>query len=246
MAENLVMKLILLSVLLFFTLTSYAQELTAEQLLARSIEFHDPMGKWETAEMELILKMETPNQTQRVSKVNINNAAGTFSVEYVSKGHLLNYQVQTNDSVEVWVDFQKATGRTDIDSLDLSPDRARRWRNYYSYLYGLPMKLKDAGTNINQEVRNDYFNGQSALSIRVTYDEAVGGDIWYFYFHPETYAMVGYRFYHDENINDGEYILLDGMEIQNGMRIPKDRYWYVNEDASFLGADMLQRLSINN
>ena len=194
--------------------------------------------------MELVISMETPTRPTRNSLVTINNEKGTFALQYVSKGHLLEYQVDGLDSATVYSDFMEATGRTDIDSLDLSADRARRWRNYYSYLYGLPMKLKDSGTNIESEVIQDNFNGEEVLAIRVTYEAEVGNDIWYFYFHPNTYAMVGYRFYHDESINDGEYIILDGMEIQNGMRIPKNRYWYINEDARFLGADMLMSLKV--
>lgn len=238
------MRFLFLSILFILAVPTFAQELTAEELLERSIQFHDPSGQWQTAKMELVISMETPSRSPRTSKVAINNETGEFGVSYVSKGHLLDYRVDGLDSATVLVDFQDATGRTDIDSLDLSVDRARRWRNYYSYLYGLPMKLKDPGTIIDEEVRSDYFNGQQVLSIRVTYDESVGSDIWYFYFHPETYAMVGYRFYHDESINDGEYIVMDSMEIQNGMRIPKNRFWYVNEDSRFLGADMMISLKV--
>jgi hypothetical protein len=223
---------------------AFAQEMTAVELLDQSIRFHDPMNTWSTSELELIIEMELPERESRVSKITINNREGSFKVSYVSKGHLLEYTVDAMDSATVYADFQEVTGRMDMDSIDLSQERARRWRNYYSYLYGLPMKLKDEGTIIDPEVGQDYFNGESVLSIRVTYDEAVGSDIWYYYFHPETYAMVGYRFYHDESINDGEFIVMDDMEIQNGMRIPKNRFWYVNEDARFLGADMMISLEV--
>jgi len=67
----------------------------------------------------------------------------------------------------------------------------------------------------------------------------VGKDIWYFYFDKKTVALIGYRFYHDESKNDGEYITLDGEEIIQGIRIPKNRKWYYNKDDKFLGADFL-------
>ena len=86
---------------------------------------------------------------------------------------------------------------------------------------------------------------REVLALKVTYDAAVGEDIWYFYFNPETYAMVGYRFYHDEAANDGEYIVLEGMEIQNGLRIPKNRTWYTNADHTLLGTDYLVDLKVN-
>jgi len=240
------MRYLLLFALLGLNFSNHAQSITAEELLNRSIQFHDPMGRWATAEMELVIEMQIPDRPSRVSKVTINNEKGSFGVSYISKGHLLNYEVDGLDTATVYADFMPATGRTDIDSLDLSEERARRWRNYYSYLYGLPMKLKDPGTILDPEVRNDSFNGQDVMALKVTYEAEVGGDVWYFYFHAETYAMIGYRFYHDESINDGEYIVLDEMEIANGLRIPKNRYWYINEDARFLGADMLRSLKVTN
>ena len=102
------------------------------------------------------------------------------------------------------------------------------------------MKLRDKGTKIQEKVTTTAFQGQEVLSMKVTYDEEVGADIWYFYFHPMTYALVGYRFYHDETANDGEYIPLEGEEIINGIRFPKTRTWYVNKDDRLLGTDILE------
>ena len=51
--------------------------------------------------------------------------------------------------------------------------------------------------------------------------------------------MIGYRFYHDESKNDGEYITLEGEIEIEGIKMPKDRYWYMNVNDRFLGADLL-------
>ena len=75
----------------------------------------------------------------------------------------------------------------------------------------------------------------------MTYDPTVGEDIWYFYFHPTTYALIGYRFYHEEAKNDGEYITLEGEEVVQDIKIPKNRHWYYNKNDQFLGADFLIR-----
>ena len=101
------------------------------------------------------------------------------------------------------------------------------------------MKLKDPGTIIDPKVTAIDFDGQKSLALRVTYEEAVGKDIWYFYFHPETYALIGYRFYHDESKNDGEYITLEGEESLSSLRLPKIRKWYTHKENKFLGADIL-------
>ena len=53
--------------------------------------------------------------------------------------------------------------------------------------------------------------------------------------------MEVYQFFHDESKNDGEYILLTGIETINGIKIPKKRDWYYNKDEKYLGTDLLKQ-----
>ena len=82
------------------------------------------------------------------------------------------------------------------------------------------------------------------LVLDVTYDQEVGSDVWRFYFDPETYAMEVYQFFKGEadgeGKNTGEYILLEGIQMVEGMKIPKTRAWYYNKDDKYLGTDILQ------
>ena len=122
---------------------------------------------------------------------------------------------------------------------NLSCERAKMYQNYYTYLYGLPMKLKDIGTIIHEKVALKKFKGKDYLVLKVTYKKEVGEDTWYFYFDPSTYAMKIYQFYHEEEKNDGEFILLSGLEIVNGIKMPKKRAWYYNKGEKYLGTDFL-------
>jgi len=116
------------------------------------------------------------------------------------------------------------------------------FKNYYTYLYGLPMKLKDPGTILDSKIQTKTFKGKKYLVLKATYKAEVGDDIWYFYFDPETYAMEVYQFFHDESINDGEYILLKDQEEINGIKMPKTRAWYYNKDDKYLGTDVLYKV----
>ena len=80
--------------------------------------------------------------------------------------------------------------------------------------------------------------------LKVTYEEAVGSDVWYFYFNPKTYAMELYQFYKtddsgSEKTDSGEYILLSEEAMVNGIKMPKVRAWYYNKDNKYLGTDTL-------
>ena len=129
---------------------------------------------------------------------------------------------------------------------NLSCDRANLYKNYYTYLYGLPMKLKDPGTNIHEKVERKTFKGKEYLVLKATYDESVGSDIWYFYFNPETYAMEIYQFFKTDDSgklkpDSGEYILLTEEATVNNIKIPKNRAWYYNKEDKYLGTDILKQ-----
>jgi hypothetical protein len=130
-----------------------------------------------------------------------------------------------------------------INKFSLSCERANMYKNYYTYLYGLPMKLKDKGTIIHQKVTKTKFKGKDYLVLKATYKKEVGKDTWYFYFDPTTYAMKGYRFYHDESKNDGEYILLEDETVFENVRLPQKRTWYTHKEDKLLGTDILAELS---
>mgnify|MGYP001149409428 FL=1 len=239
------MKKLFLSLSIYFLAISiHAQSITADQLVNRTIAFHDPDGWWDRVKMDMVIEMKTPNRPARLSNVVVDNINGGFEISVLSNDKLLEWMVDGKDSCDFKVNFVAPTV-AQADSLSLTVDRAKFLRNYYTYLYGLPMKLKDAGTRIGDEVIETTFMGKPVLALRVTYDESVGKDIWYFYFNPSTYAMVGYRFYHDEAKNDGEYIVLEDMIIEQGLRIPRNRSWFTNAEDKLLGTDYLKEFKVD-
>ena len=239
------MKKLFLSLSIYFLAISiHAQSITADQLVNRTIAFHDPDGWWDRVKMDMVIEMKTPNRPARLSNVVVDNINGGFEISVLSNDKLLEWRVDGKDSCDFKVNFVAPTV-AQADSLNLTVDRAKFLRNYYTYLYGLPMKLKDAGTRIGDEVIETTFMGKPVLALRVTYDESVGKDIWYFYFNPSTYAMVGYRFYHDEAKNDGEYIVLEDMIIEQGLRIPRNRSWFTNAEDKLLGTDYLKEFKVD-
>ncbi len=218
-------------------------ELTSHDLLDKAISYHDPNGYWSSFNGQLKVTMETPNQADRISDISINLPDDHFYVKAVRDTTTVVYEV-IKDSC--YVSLNGTTNFTEEEKLAkrLDCDRANMYKNYYTYLYGLPMKLKDPGTNLGETVERKTFKGKDYLVLKATYDENVGSDIWYFYFDPETYAMEIYQFYKtDENGNtkedSGEYILLSEEKEINGIKMPKIRAWYYNKDDGYLGTDKL-------
>lgn len=228
-------------IFLFLYFTSFSQNLTGAQLLDKAIAYHDPNNNWISFNGKLFVTMETPKSPNRESEIVINLPEEYFHVKAIQD------TISTEYSIDHGKCIIRLNGESDFDDATaqkhrLTCERATMYKNYYTYLYGLPMKLKDPGTIVDNNVERKTFKGKEYLTLKVTYEEVVGSDTWYFYFNPETYAMEVYQFFHDETKNDGEYILLTEEEIVNGIKMPKNRAWYYNSDDNYLGTDILKSI----
>ena len=229
-----------LILVLFFSVSSTSQELTGVQLLEKAIEFHDPNNRWPTFNGEFFVTMKTPKNSDRVSEININLPQEFFSVKATRDTLTTNYIVEKTNCISA-LNGDEHPSEALKKKYRLDCDRAKMLKNYYTYLYGLPMKLKDEGTIVHPKVIQKSFKGKVYLVLKVNYKTEVGKDTWYFYFDPKTYAMEVYQFFKDEAKNDGEYILLSDLETINTIKIPKIRAWYYNKNDGYLGTDILSK-----
>ena len=206
-------------------------------MLEKSIQFHDPNGNWSSFEGTLFVTMEIPNKAPRKSNIKINLPKEYFYVKATRDTLVTEYAVHKTDC-SIAINGNTNPSEKIKKKFGLSCERANMYKNYYTYLYGLPMKLKDKGTIIHQKVEKRTFKGKEYLVLKATYHKEIGKDTWYFYFNPVTYAMEVYQFFKDTK-DSGEYILLSGLETINDVKMPKIRAWYYNKDNGYLGTDIL-------
>ncbi|PZX53940.1 hypothetical protein LV84_03048 [Algoriphagus ratkowskyi] len=216
--------LTLLTVLLMFSSCATEKlpiDLTGEEMIEKSIAFHDPNGNWKHLKATFVLEDSLPApRSSRSYSFSLDNSQSRMA--YKIDG--ISYVVQ-NDSL-------------DVEMGDMSLERALRSRNYYTFLWGLPMKLHDSGTTIDALTTMEELDGVAYHVVRVPYEK----DIWYFYMEPESYRMAAYKFYQDEPNQKGEIIYLEGITEFEGMKIPANRTWYRTETPEFLGTDKLIRI----
>ena len=231
------MKNRILFFLLLISMSSFSQEISGDELLEKAIQFHDPNGNWETFEGSFLVRMETPSSAPRESNIQINVSKEYFSVKAIRDTISTLYTVSKGVCTAA-INGDDNPSEVLKKKYSLNCERAKMYKNYYTYLYGLPMKLKDEGTIIDQKVAKKVFKGKEYLVLKATYKQEVGKDTWYFYFDPITYAMEVYQFFKVAK-DSGEYILLSGLETINGIKMPKDRAWYYNKNGGYLGTDIL-------
>lgn len=218
------------------------QDITGQQLLDKAINYHDPNGNWQSFKGNLQVTMTTPDKQQRISDIELDIPRQVFHLQFEQDGDKISQRLEKGDCT-LELNGSNSISNENIEKHRLTCERARLMKDYYTYLYGLPMKLKNPGTVISPKVERKKFKGKEYLVLKATYEKEVGDDIWYFYFDPDTYAMEVYQFFHDEAKNDGEYIILTGEETASGIKMPKTRAWYYNKDDKYLGADVLTKTS---
>lgn len=239
-------KAILIFFLFLSSFQSNSQALTGAELLEKGIAYHDPNGNWNTFNGELFITMETPKGANRDSHLKINLPKEYFYIK----------NTRANDTISTEFTVEKdSCSIAFCGSATFSPEVAKKnrltcksakfYRNYYTYLFGLPMKLKDAGTKISEEVERKKFQGKEYLVLKATYDKEKGKEVWCFYFNPKNYALEVYQFFRADdagnlNLKSGEYIVLTDTKTINGIKIPKTRAWYFNKDNTYLGTDILK------
>jgi len=218
-----------------------AQPRSAEELLAKAIAYHDPDDLWRQGIWRLTLGETRPDGTVRRTVLILDNPAGRFDYSTQDRDDRIEGSL-TNDGCSLRLNGSSTFSEEERERHRLTCERLERMRNYYTYLWGLPMKLRDPGTRLDAVVGSDTFGGSTVTVLRVGYEEPVGKDTWYIYLDPSSYALVGYRFFHDESANDGEYIHLEQEVETESLRIPRVRAWYTNADQRYLGTDTLESL----
>lgn len=231
-------KTLLFAVCLFIHHLLLAQNISGLELLEKSINYHDPNDNWAGMNIKLTFVQESPSKGKYSRIVSFDNSKGTFSFQQKDDAKSIEFSLD-NDQCSIMLNGSEKYTAAEAQEHKLTCDRVKMYRDYYTFLYGLPMKLKDDGTIIASTTMEKEFEGKTYLTMKVNYEESVGRDTWYFYFDKETYALSGYRFYHNESDNDGEFITLDGELTFNDIKIPKTRKWYVNKDRKYLGTDDL-------
>lgn len=217
--------------------------LSGPEIVDRSIRYHDPDSDWFRAIVTMELRETRPEGIDRDASLVLDVVAGEFDYEARIGDHTIRRALLDGDCLT------SLDGRTELTHEEqqehgLDCARIGRYRDYYRYVWGIPMVLTDPGTIIDPDASFSELDGEKALRVRVTYDEEVGTDVWYFYFDPETFAVRGARFFHDESANDGEVIVFEGEISAGSLTLPRERHWYTNAEDRHLGSDLLDSLEL--
>lgn len=193
---------------------------TAQEILEKAIDYHDPDRQWKSLEATFSFKENRPDGADRRTILKLKNAENWHSL---NRNDEEIYEIDGRGNVNFLM--EKGDG-----------DRARMLRSYYVYLWGLPMKLFDKGTPVDSKTTNRTIKGLDCYGVVVPYNK----ETYTFYFSKENYRMVAYQFFKNDDSGKGEMIHLKDEIKFKKMRIPKERSWYELPNDKYLGSDILE------
>ncbi len=211
------MKILLSQLMIYLCVSAHAQ-ITPYQVLDKAAAYHDPNGKWKNLNTTLLFTETRPLGDDQKTTMVIDNTRSYMKIDRNGENV---YEVLGESSKVLVGDHDEA--------------RALRMRNYYLYLWGLPMKLYDEGTPFDRDVEEEMLDGVKCYVLRVVYQK----DTWYFHFDQNTGRMLQYKFYQDKEEKKGELITLEDEIIIDGIKIPQKRSWYTLPEMKYLGTDIL-------
>ena len=126
----------------FSFLNINSQDFDGKELLEKAISYHDPYSNWELFNADFVVNMESPNRPKRKSKIKINLPSSIFRIEVHQNENIL---ISKLEGGKCYLEFN---GKSDLTNeikvkYNLDCKRAIYFRDYYTYLFGLPMKQMD-------------------------------------------------------------------------------------------------------
>ena len=94
------LKKIISTTLLFYSIATFSQELTGKELLDKAIEYHDPNGNWATFNGTLNVTMTIPKKPNRDSEIKIDLPKEYFYVKATRGENTTEYTV-SKESCEI-------------------------------------------------------------------------------------------------------------------------------------------------
>ena len=238
MKKHLIYLFFLVSTALFNCDDKKAQtSLSGQEVIDKSIEFHDPNKLWSKTILNLHIQEPRVYNPERFTKLYLDNSKnGKFELSRNRGKYLVTYTIDNNES------FILVDGKKDIDSslvreYNLIPSENIEYKEFYQFMYGLPMSLKNMVKDINTTDIST-FSGNKCYRVKVQLNKEVISKSWYLYISMENFELLGLELINIGDPEKNEQLIFDDTLENNGIKIPRIRHWYEGND-TYLGSDII-------
>lgn len=211
----------------------------ARTLLQKSIAYHDPQGNWMRFRGTIYLRGSLPSRMPNYSVITFHNEKDLYKATRKINGKMITGGV-SQGACFAQINGDSHLSAESVESYNLGCEEILQMRNYHLHMLGMPMKLRERGIQIDPGVKQVFFGGIPCYEITVRYLKSAVKESWRYYFHPETYALTGYRFSPNDSEKEasGDFVLLEEELEIHAIKFPKVRKWF-NAKHAPIGTDEL-------
>lgn len=209
------------------------------EIINKSINFHDPAGKWKESVLHLHIQEPRVGNPQRYSIVKLDVASGAFELTRNRDEHTSTHLIDEKGEMRTYFDGEITTDTLLINKYRLNPQRNANYRSFYQMLYGLPMTLTaDRITALGPATQAQY-NNLPCYKVPITLAEPMFSKHWNIYIRKSNYAFAGMEIVFPDEPEKGERLYFAGSVNLSGILTPRMRHWYEYNNETYLGSDVI-------
>lgn len=213
-------------------------QLSAKDILMKSIKTHDKSNKWKNLNSSFYMSIVRDKHADRLFTIDLNLPKNTFY--YSVKTDSISFsQGLVNNKLELKLNESLQINEAQIKKYELTQARTQYLKEVYEYLLLLPMRLQNDKQYLSENLSEENFNGHDCYKLTFLYEPKHESETWYFFIDKKSFVLQGYQFYLKDKNADGEFIYLYDYELIKGILMPKTKKWYWNKDGTFFRTDTI-------
>lgn len=212
--------------------------ISPEEMLSKSIAYHDPSGNWDKTALHLHIQEPRIKNTSRYSVVTIDNKLNSFELKRNRGDKTASYIMSADGDASTQLNGEAVTDTNSIKQYLLQPSRVGRYQDFYKQLLGLPMSIQPLIDSLGTS-KKVLFNNKSCIKVPVKLTKGVFSNYWNLFFDPTTFEIVGIEIIYPDDPEKGERLYFDGAIKIDGLTLPRHRHWHEYKGDAYSGSDIL-------
>ncbi len=215
------------------------QTLTSQEILQKSIEYHDPNNNWQRLNIHLHIQEPRIDNPERYSIVKLNNRSDAFELIRNRNEHISRHVIDSEGKPTVLFNENENIPPELVAKYRLNPDRNFVYRDFYKMLYGLPMTLNDATIKAMGQVESTIYNGEVCHQIPLELKEEMFSKHWVIYIAKSNFTYCGMEIIFPDDNTKGERLYFDGEVNLDKIKIARYRHWHTYPEGKYSGSDIV-------
>ncbi len=205
---------------------------TAKALIAHSIAYHDPGGNWTKFKSGIEIKTDLWKKEGGIEKSTrtlfFDRSQNIFKMRSTRNGISMSGEISRDTCYNEPLSEIPAEQIEKFKSV-LGCQGIGFYKDYFTYLIGLPMNLSDTTAIIDNTILERTYNGVQYDVVKVNYKPLDKKRPWYFYFNKKNHAFELCKFTSREDENKGgEYIIYNRKNNVQGIKLSGQIVWLYN------------------